>query len=124
MEHFVNREPHDIAVHGGNPVKIPISCKGLDFLVNHIAMLKHAADEWLGEQPHLGFPGGGRRQLNLLSPMRRAFFLGDGGGALRVPELIQRPLQILRRIQVVLEQELHGVLACFASFAHEAKSKR
>jgi len=45
---------------------------------------------------------------------------GDGGGALRVPELIQRPLQILRRIQVVLEQELHRVFARFSTFAHKS----
>ena len=55
--------------------------------------------------------------------MRRAFFVVDGGGALRVPEFVQRPLQILRRIQVVLKQELHRVFARFASFAHETKSK-
>jgi hypothetical protein len=87
-------------------------------LVNRVAMLEHAADERLGEQPRLGLLGGGRRQLDLLSPMRRAFFLGDGGGALRIPEFIQRPLQILRRIQVVLKQKLHGAFARFASFAH------
>jgi hypothetical protein len=50
--------------------------------------------------------------------MRRAFFLGDGGCALRVPKFIQRPFQILRRIQIVLKKELHRVLARFASFAH------
>jgi hypothetical protein len=39
------------------------------------------------------------------------------------PKFIQRPLQILRRIQIVLKQELHGAFARFASFAHKSKSK-
>jgi hypothetical protein len=95
----------------------------LDVLVNRIAVLEHAADERLGEQPRLGLLGGGRRQLHLLPPVCRAFFIRNGGPALRVPEFIQRPLQIIRRVQIMLEQELHRVFARFTSFAHEAESK-
>ena len=92
----------------------------LDALVNCVAVLEDAADERVGEQARLGLLGGRRRQFDRLAPGRRAFFLGDGRGALRVPEFIQRPVQILRRIQIVLKQKLHGAFARFAAFAHES----
>jgi hypothetical protein len=61
-----------------------------------VAMLERAADERFGEQADLGFVGGGRRQFDLLAPGGRPFVIGNGGGALRVPEFIERPLEILR----------------------------
>ena len=46
------------------------------------------------------------------------FFILDGGGALGIPERRQFQLEIFRRVQVVLKQELHCAFARFASFAH------
>ena len=104
-------------------MEFPVLRVALDFFVNRVAMFEHAADERVGEQPRLGLLGGRRRQFEWLAPVRRAFFLVNGGGALRIPEFLQRPLQILRRIQVVLKQKLHGAFARFTSFAHESNSK-
>jgi hypothetical protein len=38
--------------------------------------------------------------------------------ALPAPKLLQRLVQPIRRIQVVLKEELHRPLACFTSVAH------
>ena len=64
--------------------------------------------------------GGG--SSTCFAPVRRAFFVLDGGGALGIPELRQLQLEIVRRVQVVLKQKLHRAFARFASFAHEIKS--
>src|SRR5665213_2194904 len=52
--------------------------------------------------------------------MRRALFVLNRGGTLRIPELRQLEFEIFRRVQVVLKQKLHRAFACFASFAHES----
>jgi len=65
---------------------------------------------------------GGRRQFNRLTPGGRTFFFRDGCRALRLPKLVERFLQFLRRIQIVLKPELDSALARFTSFAHKEKS--
>ncbi len=82
-------------------------------------MLQRAADERFGEQPHLGLFGRGRRQFGDFAPFGGAFFVLDGGGALGIPERRQFQFQIVRRVQVMLKQKLHGAFARFSSFAHE-----
>ena len=52
----------------------------------------------------------------------RLDFLGNGRGALRLPEFLQCPVQVLRRIQFVLKQKLDGAFTRLASFAHKSKS--
>jgi hypothetical protein len=103
-------------------VEFPVLDVFLDVLVNRVAMFKRAADERFGKEAFLGFLGGGWRKVNRLSPVGRAFVVGNGGGALGVPKLAERPLQIFRRTQVVLKQKLNGPLAGFASFAHKSAS--
>ena len=100
--------------------EVPVFDVLLDVVVNRVAMFERAADERFGEEARLGLVGGGRRQLDGLSPMSRAFVIGDGGGALGVPEFIERPLQILRRTQIMLKQKLDGAFARFAAFAHNS----
>ena len=99
-------------------MEVPVFCVLPDARVNFLAVPDDAANERVGKQPRLGLPGGRRRQFVGLAPRCRTFFLGDGRRALRVPEFIERPVQILRRIQIVLKQKLHGAFARFAAFAH------
>jgi len=82
-----------------------------DVLVNRVTVLQDASNQRVGEQAHFGLLGGGRRQFDRLAPGGRAFFPGDGCCALRVPEFIERPIQVFRRVQIVLEQKLHGTFA-------------
>jgi len=42
----------------------------------------------------------------------------EGGGALRLPETIERRLEIGGRIQIVLKEKLHGAFARLAACAH------
>jgi hypothetical protein len=99
-----------------------LEARCLHLFVNRVAVIECAADEGLGEEARFRLGGGGGREFADLPPGGRAFVLGDGGGALGLPEFIQRPAQILRRTQVVLKQELHRAFARFTSFAHSATS--
>ena len=66
------------------------------------------------------FLGRRRRQFRLFSPGGRALVLGDGCGALGVPEFFERTVEVFRRTQVTLEQELDGAFARFTAFAHSS----
>src|ERR1019366_7770816 len=87
-EHLVNRQPPDVAVHRGDPMELPILRVFFDVLVNRVAMLQGAANQRIGEQTHLGLPGGGWWQFDRLAPRRRAFFPADGLRALRGPAFL------------------------------------
>ena len=51
-------------------------------------------------------------------PKSRRLFLGYRAGLLGAPEMLQRLLQVLWRIQVVLKEKLHGPLASFTALSH------
>ena len=123
MEHLVDGEAEDVAVHGGHAVEVPVLGVLLDLGVNGVAVLEGATDERLGEEAHGGLVRGGGRQLGFFAPIGRAFVLGERGGALGVPEFIERRLDVFGRVQVVLEQKLDCAFARFASFTHETESK-
>jgi hypothetical protein len=42
MEHFVNGQAHDIAIHGRDAVEVPVLGVLLDVFVNRVAVLQHA----------------------------------------------------------------------------------
>ena len=100
-------------------MEIPVARVAFDFFVNRIAMLDHALDERVGEEPRLGLRDGRRWQFGLFAPLGHAgFFILDGGGALGIPENLQLRRQVGQRVQVMLKQKLHGAFARFSSFAH------
>ena len=103
MEHFVDRQPQDVAVDDGDAVQFPIFRVFLDDGVDLVAVFERAADERLGEEADGGLLGGGRGQFLGLAPGGDAFFLRDGGGLLRFPKLSLGRRQILRRIQIMLK---------------------
>ena len=72
------------------------------------------------KQAHRRFARSGRRQFDGLPPVGRAFVSGDGGGALRIPKFVQRSLEVVGRVQIVLKQKLHGAFARLAAFSHSA----
>src|SRR5882724_7741767 len=120
VEHFVNGEAEDVAVHGGDAAEFPVLGVLGDAGVGFIAEFQDAADQGVGEEADGGFLGGGFGQFDLLAPGGAALFAGDGGGLLRVPELVQGVVQLFGRIQVVLKQKLHGAFARLTSLAHNA----
>ena len=103
MQHLIDRQAENVAVHGRHAVEIPILGVLLDDRISFVPVLQRPANHRLGKMPHGRFVRGRRRQLKLLAPAGGAFLFGDRRRALRIPELIQRLVQVLRRIQVVLE---------------------
>src|SRR2546430_2644086 len=101
-------------------MQVPVLGVLFDLLVNTVAVLERAANERLGKQPHNKLLRGGRKQLDFFSPGGRAFVFGERGGLLRNPELIERLVQIAKKIQIVLKQELHNAFPRFTSNAHTA----
>src|SRR5208283_4500228 len=120
IKHFINRQAQDIAVHGGDAVQLPVQGVFLDNDVGLVAVLQSASNERVGEGAHCGFLSAGGRQLERLAPMGGALLVGDGGGALVLPKLVQRRIEVLRRIQLMLKEELYGALPRLASFAHNS----
>src|SRR5438046_9767576 len=118
MKYFINGEPEDIAVHGGHAMQLPVLRMLLDVLVDFVPMFDDSPNKRFGEEPHGGFLGGRQRQLDFLSPGGRAFFFRERGGLLRDPELVERRLQIFRRLQIVLKEELNSAFPRLASSAH------
>ena len=74
-----------------------------DLRVRLVAVFERAADERVGELAHGHFFGGGGGQFDFLPPGGVALVLGERGGLLGTPEMIQRLVEIFRRIQVVLK---------------------
>ena len=99
-------------------MEVPILGVLFDDRVGFVAVFERATDERLGKKAHGGFVGGGRGQRDGLAPRGHALFLCDGGGALGVPEMIERRLEILGRVHIMLEQKLHGAFARFPSLSH------
>jgi hypothetical protein len=56
--------------------------------------------------------------MDFLAPGRACFFPRNRRGALGGPEMLQRLLQVLWRIEVVLKKKLHGPLASFTALSH------
>src|SRR5690606_21414168 len=93
-----------------------------DLFVDGIAMFEHAADERFGEETDGGLVGGRGWEFDGLAPGRAAFLFRNRGHPLRVPELPQRGFEVVRRIQVVLEQELYSPFPRFSSLAHRSRT--
>src|SRR5207244_2667175 len=55
-----------------------------------------------------------------LAPFGVALFVGDRRRLLGLPELIERLIEILGHIEIVLEQKLDGAFPRFASHAHRS----
>ena len=74
-------------------------------------MFHHAADEAVGKLAGGQFRGAGGREVGFQAPGGGGFFLGDGRGALGIPKLVQRLVQVVVWIEVVLKKKLHGAFA-------------
>src|SRR3974390_2921194 len=53
MEHFIDGQSHDVAVHSGNAVEFPVLRMRLDALVDRVAVLEYATDQRIGKQAGL-----------------------------------------------------------------------
>lgn len=103
MEHFVDGQAHDVPVHGGDAVEVPVLRVLLDQLVGLVPVLQRAANQRIGEEARGCFLGGRGREFDFFAPLGVALFLGERDGALGIPEVRERQFEILRRIQVVLK---------------------
>src|SRR5260221_14215827 len=91
-----------------------------DQLVRFRTVFEHTANQRVGKKPNCRFLCCDRWQFGSLTPGCAPFFFSDGRGTLRFPKLLQRRLEVLRRVDIMLEQELHSAFACFASLTHKA----
>jgi len=86
VEHFVNGEPENVAVHCGHAMKLPVLRVLFDVLVDFVPMLDGAANQRFGKDPGGRLFGGGRREFDFFPPGGRSFIFREGGRALRVPK--------------------------------------
>jgi hypothetical protein len=80
-----------------------------------------AQDQRIGKRANGCFVSGWWREVDLFSPISLALVFGQGGRALRIPKLIERSLEIIRRVQVVLKQKLNGAFTRLTSHTHSEK---
>jgi hypothetical protein len=120
VKHLVDGQPQDIAVHGRNAVQFPIDRMLLDDAIEFLTILQRPSNQWVGEKPGRGLVRRWRGQFDRLSPGGSGFIGGQRRGVLRLPKHLQRRLEILRRIQIVLKQKLDGAFARLTSLAHDS----
>jgi len=86
-QHLINRQPHDVPVHRGDAMEIPVLRVFLDVLINRIACsraprISGSANRRISTSPAVG-GGSSTGWPHVAGP-----FPGDGRRALRVPEFI------------------------------------
>src|SRR5439155_7530139 len=118
MQHFVNRQPKNISIYRRDAMQFPVFCMFLDDGIGFIAVFERAFDERISNEANGSLLHRGGRQCHFLTPGSCALLFGDGRRALGIPELSQSRVQIRRRIEIMLKQELNGALARLASFSH------
>src|SRR6266540_1006332 len=104
MQHLIDRQAENVAVHGGDARQLPV--------------LAVFADERFGKSLRGQFVGAERGQFGPLAPLGLAFVLRNGGSALRLPELRERLVEVLGRVEVMLKQKLDGAFPRLTAFAH------
>src|SRR6266511_2593934 len=77
-----------------------------------------STDERFGKSLRGQFVGAERGQFGPLAPLGLAFVLRNGGSALRLPELRERLVEVLGRVEVMLKQKLDGAFPRLTAFAH------
>src|SRR5688572_294198 len=88
-----------------------------DDFVTFVSMLDGASNQRVREQTRGCIFRTGGRQFNPLAP-RGLVFIRQSSPALSIPKMFQRRIEILRRIQIVLKQELNGAFARLTSLSH------
>jgi len=88
VEHFVNSQAQDIAIHGCDAMEIPVGGVLLYFTINGVSMFESPPDERFCEQADVQLFRSGRWEFHGLAPVGGSFVFGDGCRALRLPELV------------------------------------
>ncbi len=82
MQHFINGQSQNVAVHRGDPVQFPILRVLFDAIVHLFQVLQRATNQRVGKQPNRLILFRGCQWIALLSPGSFALVLGDGCRAL------------------------------------------
>jgi len=95
VQHFINGESQDVAIHGGDAGQVPVFTKLANQGVRLLPGFNGSADERVGKEPDGGFVGTGRWQFELLAPGGLSLLFRQHSRPLRFPELLQRGIQSL-----------------------------
>jgi signal transduction histidine kinase len=111
-------EAQDVAVDGGDPVDFPVLDEPADPVVDLVPLLDGAADQGIGKEPGGGFIGRGRGDGRAVFEDLAALVVGEVGDLVAFPKQSERRLEICRRIEIVLKQELYRAFSRLPSYAH------